>query len=194
MPFHSLHHLPRGTATLEAKLLQHLEALREEVLYMTFLDLHKEYDALDRTRCLEILEGYGVVPKTRNLLHTYWCCFTMVARAGGYYGTSFRRERGVTQGDPLSLTIFNVVMNVVVRHWVHGVVEEAEARGERGREGRNQATMLYADDGIVASSDPAWLQGAFNALVGLFDRVGPQKMSGRQLAWCATPARQRWET
>ena len=100
----------------------------------------------------------------------------------------------MTQGDPLSLTIFNVVMNVVVRHWVHGVVEEAEAQGERGLEGRHQATMLYADDGIVASSDPAWLQGAFNALVGLFDRVGPQKMSGRQLAWCATPARQRWET
>ena len=34
--------------------------------------------------------------------------------------------------------------------------------------------MFYADDGMVASSDPAWLQGAFNALVGLFDRVGLQ--------------------
>ena len=27
---------------------------------------------------------------------------------------------------------------------------------------------------MVASSDPAWLQVAFNALVGLFDRVGLQ--------------------
>ena len=27
---------------------------------------------------------------------------------------------------------------------------------------------------MVASSDPTWLQGAFNALVGLFDRVGLQ--------------------
>ena len=35
--------------------------------------------------------------------------------------------------------------------------------------------MFYADDGMVASLDPAWLQGAFNALVGLFDRVGLQK-------------------
>ena len=41
-----------GTATLEAKLLQHIAALREEVLYMIFLDLHKAYDALDRSRCL----------------------------------------------------------------------------------------------------------------------------------------------
>ena len=30
-----------GTATLEAKLLQHLAALREEVLYVIFLYLHK---------------------------------------------------------------------------------------------------------------------------------------------------------
>ena len=36
-----------GTATLEAKLLQQLAALREEVLYVLFLDLHKVYDALE---------------------------------------------------------------------------------------------------------------------------------------------------
>ena len=51
-----------GTANLEAKLLQQLAALRGEVLYVIFLDLHKTYDALDRSRCLEILEGYGVGP------------------------------------------------------------------------------------------------------------------------------------
>ena len=51
-----------GTATLEAKLLCQLAALREEVLYVIFLDLHKAYDALDRSRCLEILEGYGMFP------------------------------------------------------------------------------------------------------------------------------------
>ena len=41
-----------GTAILEANLLQHLAAFREEVLYVIFLDLHKAYDALDRSRCL----------------------------------------------------------------------------------------------------------------------------------------------
>ena len=59
-----------GTATLEAKLLQYLVALREEVLYVIFLDLHKAYDALDRSRCLEILEVYGVGPQSRSLLQT----------------------------------------------------------------------------------------------------------------------------
>ena len=111
-----------GTATLEAKLLQQLAALREEVMYVIFLELHKAYDALDRSRCLEILEGYGVGPQSRRLLQTYWRRLTMVARAGGYYGTELPGARGVTQGDPLSPTIFNVVVDVVVRHWVKVVI------------------------------------------------------------------------
>ena len=49
-----------GTATLEAKLLQQLAAMREEVLYVIFLDLTKAYDVLDRSRTLDILKGYGV--------------------------------------------------------------------------------------------------------------------------------------
>ena len=138
---------------------------------MIFLDLHKAYNALDRSRCLEILEGYGIWHRARNLLKQYWHRLTMVERSGGYYGKAFRGERGVTQGDPMYPTIFNVVVDTVVRHWVQGVLEELEARGEMGQEGRHQAELFYADDGMVASLDPVWLQGLFNALVGLFDRV-----------------------
>ena len=83
---------------------------------MIFLDLTKAYVALDRSRCLEILEGYGVGPSARRLLTTYWRRLTMMARAGGYYEEAFKGERGVTQGDPLSPTIFNVVVDAVVQH------------------------------------------------------------------------------
>ena len=103
-----------GTANLEVKLLHQLAALREEVLYVIFLDLHKVYDALDRSMCLKILEGYGVGPQACRLLQTYWRRLKMVARAGGYYGTVFRRECEVTQGYPLSPTIFNAVVDAVV--------------------------------------------------------------------------------
>ena len=44
-----------GTATVEDKLLQQLAALREGVMYVILLDLHKSYDALDRYRILKIL-------------------------------------------------------------------------------------------------------------------------------------------
>ena len=41
-----------GTSTLKAKLLHQIAALREEILYAIFLDPHKAYEALDRSRCL----------------------------------------------------------------------------------------------------------------------------------------------
>ena len=56
----------------------------------------------------------------------------MAARAGGYYGTAFGGERGVTQGDPLSPTIFNVVVEAVVRHWLEGIQAAKEEKGTEG--------------------------------------------------------------
>ena len=95
----------------------------------------------------------------------------MVARAGGYYGTAFKGARGVTQGDPLSPTIFNVVVDAVVCNWVTVVIADVKERGEHGQEGRHQAALFYSDDGMVDMSYPRLLQGAFNTLVGLFHRV-----------------------
>ena len=36
-------------------------------------------------------------------------------------GAAFKGTRGVTQGDPLSPTIFNVVVDAVVRNWLEGL-------------------------------------------------------------------------
>ena len=57
----------------------------------------------------------------------------MVARAGGYYRTAFQGAQGVPQGDPLSPTIFNVVVDAVVRNWVTVVIAGGEEQGELGR-------------------------------------------------------------
>ena len=93
---------------------------------MIFLDLHKAYETLEMSRCLEILEGYRVGPNSRRILHTYWRRLTMGARAGGYYGMAFQGVLRVTQGNTLSPTIFNVVVDEVVRNWVMVVVAGAE--------------------------------------------------------------------
>ena len=99
----------------------------------------------------------------------------------------FKGGRGVTQGDPLSPTIFNVVVDAVVRHWIMIAVTEAEKRGERGLEGRHKAALFYADDGMLALSDPQWLQWAFSQLLGLFDRVGLNTNSGRTVSMTCRP-------
>ena len=87
----------------------------------------------------------------------------------------------MAQEDPLSPTIFNVVVDAVVRHWVAVMVEGAEEWVECVQEGRHQNALLYAEDGMVASPDPPWLQGAFSNLVGLFDRVGLRTIVGKKV-------------
>ena len=93
----------------------------------------------------------------------------------------------MTQGDPLSPTIFNVVVDAVVRHWITISVTEAEKRGERGREGRHKAALFYVDDGMLALSDPQWLQWSFSQLVGLFDRVGINTNSRKMVSMTCRP-------
>ena len=78
----------------------------------------------------------------------------------------------MTQVYPISSTIFNLVVDVLVRHWVTVRLEVAEERGECGQEGRHHNALFYAEDGMVASLDPRWIQGAFSTLVSLFDKVG----------------------
>ena len=79
---------------------------------------------------------------------------------------------GATHGYPMSLTIFNVVVDVMVRHWVEVMIEGLGGQSRSNQEGRHQNALLYPDDGMLALSDPGCLQGAFSTLVGMFDRVG----------------------
>ena len=80
-----------------------------------------------------------------------------------------------------------MVVDAVVRHWVNRLMDEAGANGETGREGRHQSAILYADDGMVVSSDPAWLQGTFTALVAIFDRVGLMTNVGKTVSMVCHP-------
>ena len=49
--------------------------------------------------------------------------------------------------------------------------------------------VFYADDGMVVSSDPAWLQGAFSALVAIFNRVGLRTNVGKTVSMACHPCR-----
>ena len=78
----------------------------------------------------------------------------------------------MTQVNPLSPTIFNVVVDAVVRHWLEGLKNTNDEKGATG--GGHFSAVFYADDGMVSALDPAWLQGTFSALVAIFDMVGLQ--------------------
>ena len=69
---------------------------------------------------------YRIGPQMTRLMWTYWERLTILARTGRYYGDLLTGKIGVKQGDPLSPTILNMVVDAVIRHWAKVVVGEAE--------------------------------------------------------------------
>ena len=52
----------------------------------------------------------------------------MVSKSGKYYGRPFSTGRGVTQGDPVSSTLFNIIVYAVVRATLQGICGPQEAQ------------------------------------------------------------------
>ena len=87
--------------------------------------------------------GYGVGPQAIRVLRTHWGRITMVAKVGGYHSPPFKGFCRVTKGKPLSTTIFNMIVDAFMHHWVT-VVEEEEAGPEvSGRSIERMAVHLY---------------------------------------------------
>jgi hypothetical protein len=176
-----------GTATIEAKLCQQMATIQQVPLFQIYLDLRKAYDALDRERCLEIVEAYGTGKRVVRLLKSYWSKQKIVAKAGGYHGKPFTATRGVTQGDPVSPTIFNIVVDAVVRYWLSLVCGENIAANGFGYEVKEKCVLFYADDGLLSSRKKEWVQESFDVLIGIFERVGLRTNTTKTQAMICTP-------
>ena len=114
-------------------------------------------------------------------------------------------------------TIFNVVVDLVVRHWEYlmaegtvgayrdysssdevaqTVIGTIRARGDVRRwteEGHTRLKVreafFYTDSGMVASTNPGWLQTALDTLTGLFDWVGLQENVIKTAGMVCQPSR-----
>jgi len=176
------------TAIFEASMTQQLSMVNQEPLYQIFLDLKKAYDCVDRERVLDILEKYGVGPNTLRLIRTFWERQEVVARQAGYYGRRFKPTRGCTQGDVLSPTIFNIVCDAIIRYWLTVVGPGTDtATAGLGTYVQDNQAFFYADDGLIGSTDPEWLQEAFNFLTELFERVGLKTNTNKTKAMICHP-------
>ena len=72
-----------------------------EPLLRVFIDVQKDYDSLDRGRCIEIIRGYGMGTNLQRLIQRYWDRQKVVPKASKFYESPFSMGRGVTQGEPV---------------------------------------------------------------------------------------------
>ena len=81
---------------------------------------------------MEILRSYGLGTKLHRLLHQYWGGQRVVPNSGKYYRRPFSMGIGVTQGDPASPKILNIVVGAVVRDSLQEVCGPQEAQHGSG--------------------------------------------------------------
>jgi retron-type reverse transcriptase len=87
----------------------------------------------------------------------------LAPKQAGFYGKPIKSNRVVTQGDPLSPILFNIVVDAVVR----------EAR-RRHHTLNDLNTIFYADDGLISGSTKQHIQTYLNTIVELFQLMGLQ--------------------
>ena len=106
-----------------------------------------------------------------RLLAVFWDQQEVFTHQNGYHGPHFKSTRGTTQDGIISPTLFNLIVDNMVQNWLALTVEYQLVAME-GLELVVERCLIifYADDGVVRSRDPEWIQGSLKVFIGLFCR------------------------
>ena len=157
-----------GTDIMELNLSKELAIIYQPPFFLVFLDLCKAYETVDQERILITL-GYGVGPHLYGILETFWNHQQVVPINNGFHRPEFNATRGTTQVGLVSLMIFNVVVDNVIRTWLDMIMEDQRvAHDGLGETNGRCLGVLYANNGMVGSQEADWLHHSMNVLVELF--------------------------
>ena len=153
-------------AILELKLDQEIYSFDQDPLLMVFLDLRKACDIIDCGRLLTTLEGCGAVPRMCRILSVFWDQQDVCTRKNRYHVPHFKATWGNTHSGLISPTLFNLLVDNVVRNWIMLTVEDQLVT----QEGLVVVVgmclgLFYADYGVVGSQDQECLQGTLNTFI-----------------------------
>ena len=130
---------------------------------------------------------YGGGPNLQRLLQRFWNKQVVFFKARKFSEWPFGTERGVTKGDPVSPTIFNILMVAVVRAVMLEVFGPKEAHHMLGWKVGEHNIIFYYDKGCIWESNPIWVQTTLTAVVRMLDRMGLIKNLGKTKAIVCTP-------
>ena len=161
--------------------------MAHEPLFQVFLDMWKAYESLDRGQFMEILRGYGMGKRMARLIAHHWENLIFIPKLKRFLGTPFGTGRGVTQGDPASPIIFNIVVDKVARATLEVVCSPQEARHVMGRAAGDRNLIFYTDDRSIGGRDHIWFQDALTVSVAMFQRMGMETNLENTRALVCTP-------
>ena len=64
------------------------------------------------------MEQYGIGHRIWKIISTYWDSQIAILKQRGYTSDPFVPNKGLIQGDPMSPTLFNIIIDVIVRHLI----------------------------------------------------------------------------
>ena len=133
----------RGTRDKIANICWIVEKAREfqKNIYFCFIDYAKAFDCVDHNKPWKILQEIGMPDHLTCLLRNLYADQEATVRAG--HGTSdwFKIGKGVHQGCLLTLCLFNLYAEYIVKN---AGLDEAQAGVKIA--GRNINNLRYADD------------------------------------------------
>lgn len=124
----------------------------ERIPVEALLDFRKAFDSVNHIVMKGLLEDIGLLPRMLRYIRNLYgrVELTLVSEW-------FKQGRGVLQGDPLSPTLFNIIIDYIVvgLNSILGV----------SLHGKMINALAYADDLVLLASSRAGLQANLNTLV-----------------------------
>ena len=143
-------------------------------LTIAWIDLENAYGSVPHKLITFSLNHYQVNPYLVDLVSNLYTDLKASVLTPSWSTPSFAMQKGVFQGDPLSVSIFNVVINTLVDPLVHHCLH----LGYRFSSSDILLNLLqYADDTCLLARDPRSCQRMLNVL-------------GEWLAWSGMRAKQ----
>jgi endonuclease/exonuclease/phosphatase family metal-dependent hydrolase len=131
-------------------------------LYMFFVDFRQAFDSVSRRRMTAVLHEIGIPAKLTSLVKVTLAETTAQVKIGNRASREFRCTSGVKQGDALSATLFNIVLNAAMK--------DLSIRGSIVN--RTKQVFAYADDIVLVSRNKQSLIEMFEMLRGEVCKYG----------------------
>ena len=116
---------------------------------------------MNRRNILQILKHYGIGDTTLDILREYWRKQRCIIKSGSYYSKQFKPTSGVTQGDILSPTFFNIIVDSILKRLYYEMNYNPYLKIKT-------ASLFYADDGEIIGEYPMEIQELLNRMMGHF--------------------------